>query len=90
MQDKGFMTNEYVLFSVPVEMLDEAGICQESVIQISAGNGRIIINSVKDAGDFICDGGCEDCPMSEIDCDGDCENCPCFADCDDAEVEAYE
>mgnify|MGYP004485651851 CR=1 FL=1 len=28
---------EYVLFSIPVEMLQEAGIGEESVVQMSAG-----------------------------------------------------
>ena len=40
--------DKYVLFSVPVDMLVEAGIGEESVIQLSAGNGKIIINTVKD------------------------------------------
>lgn len=90
MQDKGFMTSEYVLFSVPVEMLEEAGIGEESIIQMSAGKGRIIIDTVKDTSDFVCDGDCESCPISEIDCDNDCLNCPCWDECDDAEVNGCE
>ena len=87
MQEKGFMTSAYVLFSVPVEMLEEAGINQESIVQYTAGNGKIIIDTVKDTSGFVCNGDCESCPMSEIDCTGDCESCPCKADCDDAEVD---
>lgn len=76
----------YVLFSVPVEMLAEAGIREESVIQMSAGNGKIIIDAVKDMEDFVCDNDCENCPMSEIDCDGNCKSCPCYGSCDESEV----
>lgn len=52
MQNTKMNSGEYVLFSVPVEMLEEAGIGEESVVQMSAGNGKIIINTVKDTEDF--------------------------------------
>ena len=58
MQNTEMTTGEYVLFSIPVEMLVEAGIGEESIVQMSAGNGKIIINTVKDIEDFICDGDC--------------------------------
>lgn len=86
MQNTEMTTGEYVLFSIPVEMLVEAGIREESVVQMSAGNGKIIINTVKDAEDFICDGDCRHCPMSEMDCDGDCEGCHCYESCDEREL----
>ena len=86
MQNTKITGGEYVLFSVPMEMLEEAGIGEESVIQMSAGNGKIIINTVKDTEDFICDNDCETCPLSEIDCNEDCENCPCYDSCDESEV----
>lgn len=86
MQDTKMNTGEYILFSVPVEMLEEAGIGEESVIQMSAGNGKIVINTVKNAEDFVCDGDCKNCPMSEIDCDEDCGHCPCFNGCDESGV----
>lgn len=86
MQNTKITGGEYVLFSVPVDMLSEAGIGEESVIQMSAGNGKIIINTVKDTEDFICDNDCETCPLSEIDCNEDCENCPCYDSCDESEV----
>lgn len=85
MQNTKMSTGEYVLFSIPVDMLAEAGIDEESVVQMSAGNGKIIINTVKDAEDFICDSDCEHCPMSETDCDENCENCPCYDSCDERE-----
>lgn len=85
MQTTKMNTGEYVLFSVPVEMLEEAGIDEESVVQMSAGNGKIIINTVNQE-DFTCDGDCKHCPMSEIDCEGNCENCLCYDDCDEREM----
>lgn len=86
MQNTIITGGEYVLFSVPVDILSEAGIGEESVIQMSAGNGKIIINTVKDTEDFICDNDCEACPLSETDCDGECESCPCCDSCDESEV----
>lgn len=86
MQNTKMNSGEYVLFSIPVEMLEEAGIGEEGIVQMSAGNGKIIINTIKDAEDFICDGDCRHCPMSETDCDGDCEGCPCYDSCDEREV----
>lgn len=85
MQTTKMNTGEYVLFSVPVEMLEEAGINEESVVQMSAGSGKIIINTVNQE-DFPCDGDCKHCPMSEIDCEGNCENCLCYDDCDESEM----
>lgn len=86
MQDTKMNMGEYVLFSVLMEMLEETGIGEESVIQMRAGNGKIIINRVKNEEDFVCDGDCKNCPMSEIDCNEDCENCPCCSGCDESEV----
>lgn len=86
MQDTKMSTGEYMLFSIPVDMLEEVGISEESIVQMSAGNGKIIINTAKDTEDFVCDGDCKHCPMSEIDCNGDCENCPCLNECYESEV----
>lgn len=86
MQNTKMSTGEYVLFSIPVDMLEEAGIREENVVQMSAGNGKIIINTVSDTEDFICDSDCEHCPMSETDCDENCESCPCYDSCDESEV----
>lgn len=85
MQNTKMTTGEYFLFSVPVEMLEEAGIREESVVQMSAGKGKIIINTVKNTEDFVCDNDCHCCPLSEIDCDENCENCPCCDGCDESE-----
>lgn len=43
MQNTKMNTGEYILFSVPVEMLEEAGVGEESIVQMSAGNGKIDI-----------------------------------------------
>lgn len=86
MQDTKMNTGEYILFSIPVEMLEEAGIGEESVIQMRVINGKIIIDTVKNAKDFVCDGDCNNCPMIEIDCYEDFENCPCYSDCDERGV----
>lgn len=43
MQNTKMNSGEYVLFSIPVEMLEEAGIGEEGIVQMSAGNGKIIV-----------------------------------------------
>lgn len=78
--------NEYLLLSVPLDMLAEAGISEESVIQMSATEGKIVIEAVADFGDFVCDGDCESCPVNGTECDDDCEHCPCAYKCDESEV----
>ena len=64
---QGKKVNEYLLLSIPLDMLEEAGISEESVIQMSAAGGKILIEAVShdDAEDFVCDGDCESCPCSE-------------------------
>lgn len=86
MQNTKMTNGGYVLFSIPVDMLSEAGIGEESVIQMSAGNGKIIIDTVQNKDNFVCDNDCKNCPMSEMDCDGDCADCPCCDSCDESEV----
>lgn len=83
MQDKAM--TPFVLLSVPMSVLKEADISENDVVQIIPLNGRIVIQAIRDSGDFICDGDCAVCPMSEFDCDGDCENCPCYDRCDEKE-----
>lgn len=56
---------EYVLLSVPLEMLEEAGIEEESILQISTRKGKIILDTVRDATDYVCDGDCEGCPCRD-------------------------
>ena len=78
--------NEYLLLSIPLDMLADAGISEESVIQMSATEGRIMIEAVTSSRDYVCDGDCESCPVDIIDCDNDCKHCPCAVKCDEREV----
>ncbi len=86
MQDKK-MKPAFALIGIPVDVLEEAGITEGDLLQFTAEEGKITFEAVRDIGNFLCDGDCENCPISEIDCDGDCENCPCNNDCDESEVE---
>lgn len=84
MQDKKLKEN--VLFSVPIELLLEAGIFEGDPFRMYVEEGRLIIENVdEDIKDIVCDGDCEDCPVSQIECDEDCRRCPC--NCDESEVE---
>lgn len=64
---QGKKVTDYLLLSIPLDMLEEAGIREESVIQMSAAGGKILIKAVshEDAENFVCDGDCESCPCSE-------------------------
>ena len=88
MQDKEI--SGFALLPVPLDDLIVSGIDLDGIIQTSAGEGRIMIENAADMTDFICDGDCEGCPVSEIDCNEECESCPCFASCDEAEVRGCE
>lgn len=79
--------NEFILLPVPAAMLEEAGISAYSLVQYSLSEGRITIEAVDDTGDYICDGDCESCPMSEVICCGDCKTCPCSEECDESEAD---
>lgn len=84
MQAKG--VRNYLLLSIPLEMLEEAGIDEESVIQMSASEGKIVIRAVADFGGFVCNGDCESCPVGETECDDQCKDCPCANYCGESEV----
>ena len=72
MQERRGMNREFLLLSVPLDMLEEAGISEDSILQMSAQRGSIRISSAYDTSDLICD--------------GRCEICPCFDYCDESEV----
>ena len=81
------MKNEYfILVSVPLDMFLEAGINTESIIQVSAREGKIIIDTPDSIEDYVCDRDCESCPLNAVPCEFNCENCPCEANCDGREV----
>lgn len=76
MQNK--KVDEFVLISVPKEVLEEAGIVDGSVLQIYADGNRLVIERLTDTGEIVCDGDCDNCPVNETECDGNCEECPCY------------
>lgn len=55
-----------ILLSVPVELLAEAGITNDTLLQFTAEEGRIVITADPDTDNFVCDGICEDCPFECI------------------------
>ncbi|MEZ3468060.1 MAG: AbrB/MazE/SpoVT family DNA-binding domain-containing protein [Schaedlerella sp.] len=85
MQDKK-ITQEYVLVSVPAELLVAAGIFAGDAIQMHVEGDRLIMESAENTGGITCSGDCENCPMGEHDCDGDCGSCPCSGKCDESGV----
>ena len=85
MQNK---TLNYVLLSIPLEAREDAGSAPGSLLEITAEKNKVSIRAVEDMSDFVCDGDCENCPVSGTDCIGDCAVCPCKGKCEDAEEEA--
>lgn len=71
MQDKK-MTKEYMLLAIPVELLEESGLCGGELIQITAERKKIVIEGIEDTGDMVCDGDCGGCPVYAT----QGENCP--------------
>ena len=73
MQDQK-LTGNFVLMTVPVEAVEESGILNGGLIQITAEEGRLILETVNvEDEDIVCDGECEDCPVYETKGD-DCPN----------------
>lgn len=73
MQDQK-LTGNFVLMTVPVEAVEESGILNGGLIQITAEEGRLVFEAVTvDDEDIVCDGECEDCPVYETEGD-DCPN----------------
>mgnify|MGYP004515947591 CR=1 FL=1 len=83
MQNK--KVDEFVLISVPKEVLEDAGIVDGSVLQIYADENRLVIERLTDTGEIVCDGDCDNCPVNETECDGNCEECPCYKNCEEEE-----
>ena len=83
MQNK--KVDEFVLISVPKEVLEDAGIVDGSVLQIYADGNRLVIERLTDTGEVVCDGDCDNCPVNETECDGNCEECPCYKNCEEEE-----
>ena len=83
MQNK--KVDEFVLISVPKEVLEDAGIVDGSVLQIYANGNRLVIEKLIDTGEIVCDGDCDNCPVNETECDGHCSACPCYKNCEEEE-----
>ena len=83
MQDQK-MTVNCVLIGVPADVLEEAGIRANDLLEITAEKGKISITVVdhEDIGDYVCDGDCDHCPVNQTDCDGNCADCPCRGQCE--------
>lgn len=77
--------DEFVLISVPKEVLEDAGIVDGSVLQIYADGNKLVIEKLIDAGEIVCDVDCDNCPVNETECDGNCEECPCYKNCEEEE-----
>lgn len=48
--------------SVPSEVLEEAGILPNALIQYSVDDGKIIMEMVDEVVPLVCNGECEECP----------------------------
>ena len=67
------LTGKFVLMTVPVEAIEESCILNGGLIQITAEEGRLILETVSvEDEEIVCDGECEDCPVYET----EGENCP--------------
>ena len=83
MQNK--KVDEFVLISVPKEVLEDAGIVDGSVLQIYADGNRLVIERLTDTGEVVCDGDCDTCPLKETECAGNSEECPGYKNCEEEE-----
>ncbi len=57
--------NEFVLLSVPSEVLEEAGITANALIQYNVDDGKIIMEIVDSVVPLVCKGECQECPIKE-------------------------
>lgn len=85
MQNK-VIKNEFVLLSVPAELMAQAEISDAKTLQMYVNGNKLIIENVDDIANYICDGDCGNCPIDCEECDFDCENCPCSEICDESEA----
>ena len=84
-----YATGEMILFPIPRELLEEIGLSEMDVIQMSVANDKLIIEKAHTEG-FVCNGECDSCPLAELDCVGDCESCPCSSWCEESEDEGLD
>ena len=69
--------NTFAMVSIPMELIDDAGISDGDIIEISQIGGKIIIEKANGGSGNICDGDCGNCPISREICDLQCESCAC-------------
>lgn len=79
-----------LFFEIGAKADEKGNVDENTVYEVYADGDKIVIKVLKDTDNYVCDGDCESCPISESDCDGDCESCPCFNECDDSGVNDYE
>ena len=65
MNDNTATSMPSVLVAVPAHVLAEAEISENDVIQFRATEGKVMIEKLDSADDFVCDHDCEHCPLSE-------------------------
>ena len=65
MKDTNVTGMPSVLVAVPAHVLEEAEISENDVIQFRAAEGKVMIEKLDSADDFVCDHDCEHCPLSE-------------------------
>ena len=68
MQNKEVTAMDMVLISIPVDMIVEIGIEDNSVIEIYTDEDKIIIQKAVDTSNYKCDGQCDNCPLNECGC----------------------
>lgn len=68
MQDKKVTAVDSVLISVPIDMIVEIGLEDNSVIETYVDGDKIIIRKAVDFSNFECDGDCADCPLDDEGC----------------------
>lgn len=78
--------NPYILLALPREVLTEAGLGPNDVVEILCEEGALTIRAAQVDEHYVCGGVCEDCPLLQRDCDGCCKRCPCAAHCEGREV----
>lgn len=69
MQDKKLIIQ--CLMPISLELLDEAGIDPDDIIEMYAEDGKIIITKPDTTENFACDGNCKCCPVEKLRCAND-------------------
>jgi len=57
-------TQDFVLLSIPRDLLDEIGAYEGGTLQMFTVGCRLVIEPLDDEEDYVCDGNCESCPTN--------------------------